>query len=58
MLREFHGGRVLHVKREANSAAHTLAKLAVIDRDEMYWMEEFPPNIMAIVAKECYSLQF
>jgi hypothetical protein len=44
--------RVIHVKREANSAAHVLAKAAVFYVRDSIWLEETPPPISDIVFRE------
>ncbi|XP_059455851.1 uncharacterized protein LOC132186051 [Corylus avellana] len=44
--------RFLHVKREANSAALGLAKLALNLVTEITWVDSLPPEISGIVRKE------
>jgi ribonuclease HI len=48
-LRSF---RIIHVKREANSAAHVLAKTAVFYVRDSIWLEETPPPVSDIVLRE------
>jgi hypothetical protein len=38
-----------HVKREANSTSHLLAKNALINLQHRIWMEESPDCIISIV---------
>jgi hypothetical protein len=47
-LRKF-AQTVLHVRREANQAAHYLAKYALKNLDSI-WVEETPPCISAVLA--------
>jgi hypothetical protein len=47
---------VSHVKREANSAAHHLAKFALLCPTEQIWMEEIPKCIYDIVLLEQFPL--
>jgi hypothetical protein len=42
---------VLHVKRNANEAAHALAKLALGRREEKIWRDNFPDSVCAIVCE-------
>jgi hypothetical protein len=43
---------VTHVKREANSAAHTLAKAASKEVLNSVWLEDIPDNIRGIITRE------
>jgi ribonuclease HI len=47
---------IRHVKREANSAAHGLAKFASRTSDLIVWMEESPSCILDIVILEQLAL--
>jgi ribonuclease HI len=47
--------RVIHVKREANSAAHILVKAAVFYVRNSIWLEETPPPVFDIVLRESLS---
>lgn len=44
MLTKFPEANVQHVNRKFNSAAHRLAKQALLLEDESSWMEEIPQN--------------
>jgi ribonuclease HI len=58
VLRSFRWKEIKHVKREANSAAHTLAKLAASNYMNKVWMEEVPNSILSTVTLECNTLIF
>jgi ribonuclease HI len=47
---------VMHVKRDANMAAHTLAKDALLKPQEEVWIEECPPCIFSIIDLELNAL--
>ncbi|XWS75137.1 hypothetical protein CRYUN_Cryun01aG0059600 [Craigia yunnanensis] len=48
-----------HVRREANEASHTLAKSVMSTKNELFWVEECPDNILAIghSVKDLFSPQ-
>lgn len=43
---------VIHVRREANYATHTLAKSVVTQVIDVTWLEEIPPSIYDVVCRE------
>jgi hypothetical protein len=45
---------VNHVRREANVAAHVMAKKAISNLLNHTWVGECPPFIQVIVATECH----
>lgn len=45
-----------HVKREANGAAHGLAKLATREQIDKIWLKEIPSNIYDTVILEQIDL--
>lgn len=47
---------IAHVKRDANSAAHVLAKEAVRHVNDQIWMEEVPMCIYDIITLEHFAL--
>jgi ribonuclease HI len=51
-LQSFRSANIVHVKREANSAAHRLARATITHVVDSIWMEEIPPQIYDIVIKE------
>ncbi|XVF82801.1 hypothetical protein PTKIN_Ptkin16aG0079000 [Pterospermum kingtungense] len=53
ICKDFRACQTRHVKREANMAAHTLAKEALIVRTPVFWVEECPECIRTIVETEC-----
>lgn len=56
VLRMFRSWKVCHVKRDANGAAHGLAKQGVKTPMNKVWIEEIPQAIFDIVTLE--RLQF
>jgi hypothetical protein len=51
-INSLENGRFIHVKREANNAAHTPAKLATIHVTLPTWKGDVPPSIGDIVRRE------
>jgi hypothetical protein len=51
-LRCFENARFIHVRREANIAAHTLAKLATTHVTLSTWRGDVPPCVGDIVRRE------
>jgi ribonuclease HI len=51
-LQSFRSANIVYVKREANSAAHGLARAAVTHIVDSIWMEEIHPQIYDIVIRE------
>jgi hypothetical protein len=47
----------LHVKREGNSLAHSLAKRARFSQPLEIWMESVPPDIVSILCNDFPSYQ-
>jgi ribonuclease HI len=56
VLRSFRQWRISHVRREANGAAHGLAKEAIRSGMDKVWMEEIPHCISNIVCLERNAL--
>lgn len=56
VLRSFRQWRISHVRREANGAAHGLAKEAIRTVMDKIWMEETPVYIFNIVSLEHTAL--
>jgi ribonuclease HI len=56
LLRQFRTAEIQHVKRQANQAAHGLAKEAVKDCIDNIWMEDSPPCISDIIDLERLAL--
>lgn len=52
LLLSFSAFAVRHVYRQANIAAHSLAKHALALNSEMVWLEECPPFILHVVIVE------
>jgi hypothetical protein len=52
VLKSFQSSRVVHVKRDANSAAHWLAKEAVTHVIDADWVEDISQIIYDIVSRE------
>jgi hypothetical protein len=52
VLKSFQSSRVVHVKRDANSAAHWLAKEAVTHVIDAGWVEDISQIIYDIVSRE------
>jgi hypothetical protein len=46
------------VKKEANSAAHALAKAAVFNVLDSIWMEETPPYVSHIIFRSLHDPDF
>jgi hypothetical protein len=51
-LHHLRSWQIHHVKRDANSAAHTLAREAIKSVIDRVWIEEVPPCIYGIVIRE------
>jgi hypothetical protein len=51
-LQSFRLANIVHVKHEANTAAHGLARAAVTHIVDSIWIEEIPPQIYDIVIRE------
>jgi hypothetical protein len=56
MLRMVPIWQIIHVKREGNSAAYGLAKVAIKHVIDQVWMEDFPSCISNIVLLEQIAL--
>jgi hypothetical protein len=56
LLQQFRTAEVRHVKRNANKAAHRLAREAVKNCGDNIWMEETPPCISDTIALERVAL--
>jgi hypothetical protein len=54
-LQQLNSWRVCHVKRQANEAAHSLAKFAISVGEERVWTEDFPLCLRNIVNAETVS---
>lgn len=52
MLQGYPGVRVVHIKREANQAAHLLARSAVSIVEDTIWIENAPDCIADTLMKE------
>ena len=52
----FRRWEVIHVKREANFAAHGLAKVVAQELTEKIWMEEIPSCIFYVALLEQFAL--
>ena len=52
LIKHFQEYAVFHVKRGANGAAHTSAKLALTLGDDRMWVEDFPPCMLSCVAHD------
>ncbi|XWS56298.1 hypothetical protein CRYUN_Cryun09bG0073900 [Craigia yunnanensis] len=53
LVRIFQSSSVSHVNRSANAVTHSLAKLALESKNDLYWIEDCPPIVLAIVATDC-----
>lgn len=51
-LESFRSANIVHVKRDANSVAHGLARAAVTHIVDSIWMEEISPQIYDIVIRK------
>ena len=49
LRRGFH----LHVRREANQVAHTLAKNALNIDEDLYWVDDCPDCVLPLSANDC-----
>ena len=49
------GWKATHARREANGAAHVLARLATRNIIDQTWMLSTPDCICDIVLQECYT---
>jgi hypothetical protein len=47
----------VYALREANMAAHNLAKEAICNKNNVYWMEDVPSSISSIVFREAFLSQ-
>jgi ribonuclease HI len=56
VIKGFRRCEVRHVRREANEAAHVLAKSAIRTKEEKIWLEEIPSIIIDIVNQEQAAL--
>jgi ribonuclease HI len=52
LLQNFNVWQVKHVQREANGAAHRLARLTLLNGFDQTWYENFPVSVMNIVSAE------
>ncbi|XP_028113862.1 uncharacterized protein LOC114311893 [Camellia sinensis] len=52
LLLGFHSWVVQHVKREGNSVAHSLARMAFALEDFSIWMEDVPLSLRSLVMRE------
>ena len=48
-LQNFQNFKVQHSPRDCNSAAHSLAKLALHKKETVIWLDEIPPDIMYLL---------
>ena len=48
--------KVQHVKKEANEAAHLLAKCALTVDEDLYWVEDCPDILIPVIIKDCNFL--
>ncbi|XP_038701865.1 uncharacterized protein LOC119998594 [Tripterygium wilfordii] len=55
LLGLFFQWKVSHVKRDLNEAAHLLAQKGILVGSFLSWIEEVPPEVEVIVARECSS---
>ncbi|KAK2635571.1 hypothetical protein Ddye_030363 [Dipteronia dyeriana] len=46
---------IVYTPREANVAAHTLAKMGLKSSSDHYWMEDVPPCVAPVVMGDCPS---
>ncbi|XVF65799.1 hypothetical protein PTKIN_Ptkin09bG0279500 [Pterospermum kingtungense] len=53
LISEFSMCTINHVRREANSTAHTLARGALRNQEAHLWLDEFPSDVMSICLSEC-----
>jgi hypothetical protein len=54
-MRKFEYVCFSHVVREANFAAHRLAKMATAHVIDQSWLESVPPDVYGIVGREVYT---
>lgn len=52
MINSLQASEVKHTRRDANTAAHLLAKLALMQSIDQVWLEECPSSIQSIVLAE------
>jgi hypothetical protein len=57
-MRNVPGWKCNHVSRDANGAAHNLAKAAVKNGFDYTWMGDAPDCIRDVISKECQALSF
>ncbi|XVF77586.1 hypothetical protein PTKIN_Ptkin14bG0057300 [Pterospermum kingtungense] len=55
LFRDFQACHMLHVRRMANTAAHTLAQEALNGGADLYWVEECPLIIRDYVEADMFS---
>jgi hypothetical protein len=56
LLDQFQESIVLHVRREANGAAHTLAQLALTLGKDRIWVEDFPPCMLSHEIRDIFDI--
>ncbi|PON69334.1 Ribonuclease H-like domain containing protein [Trema orientale] len=52
LLSSFLGVSLVHVRREANNAAHGLARFSLRINEELVWLDSIPPPIVSVVLME------
>ena len=56
MTKYFRSCKIQHIRREANGAAHSLAKNAFNLDDDVYCIEECPDYLILILISDCNSV--
>ena len=52
LMKSFNGCNVQYVRREANEAAHCLAKSALSLKADLYWVDDCPKFLFPVLVKD------
>ena len=53
LMKQFNWSKIQHVQREANEAAHCLAKNALSIEEDLYWVDECPAFLLPVLTNDC-----
>ena len=56
MKKNFRSYKIQHVKKEANGAAHALAKSSFNLDEDVYWVDECPDYLILVIISDCNTV--